>query len=154
ERVEPLKRLAHIGLRNGADLRPCLPPRANDDFGSPQNGPQLVDDGALDVAGGKSAGRAWLGASFEHVHVDVVAVELAVPPRVAWRHGGAGRAEDEALEQSRGAGAATGGSLARALLEDRLDPVPELAVDDRLVLARVGRALVPGLPDVHRVGDH
>src|SRR5207302_4448331 len=85
--------------------------------------------------------------------IDVVAVELAVPPRVAWRHRGAARAEDEPFEQSRGAGTAAGGSLARALLQNGLNPIPELAVDDRLVLARVGCALVPGLPDVHRVGD-
>jgi hypothetical protein len=40
-----------------------------------------------------------------------------------------------------------------ALLQDVLDTLPERAIDDRLVLTGVARALVHDLADIDRVGD-
>src|SRR6202040_377519 len=107
-----------------------------------QDGSELVDYDALDVARSDPADRSGRGATFEHVHVDVVPVELPVAARVARRHGRAARGEDEPLEQGRGAGAATGSALARVLFKDVLNALPQRAIDDRLVLAGVGRPLV------------
>ena len=94
---------------------------------------------------------ASLGITLEHVGRDVVAVELAALARVRRRHRTAGRAEDQALEQGRRLRPSMRGPLSRALAEDRMHPIPEGAIDDGLVLARIGGALVHGLTYVDSV---
>ena len=67
------------------------------------------------------------------------------------RHRPAGRAEDQALEQGRRLGPSAGSALSRALAQNGLHPIPERAIDNGLMLARIGRALVHRLADVDPV---
>ena len=89
----------------------------------------------------------------QQVGRDVVAIEPPALARVGRRHGAAGRAEDQTLQQGRRLRAGAGGASPRALAQDGVDLVPERLADDRLVLARIGRALVDRLADVHPVPE-
>ena len=67
------------------------------------------------------------------------------------RHGDAGRSEDQTLQESRRLCPGARRALTRAVPQDSVHPVPEGAIDDSLVLARIGRALVNGLTDIDAV---
>ncbi len=114
---------------------------------------QLVDDRGFDVGGRNPAQRAGALALLQHGLADVVAIELALAAGVGRRHGVAGGAEDQALEQGRGLRPGAGGTAARGLGEEQLHLVPELAVDDRRVLARIGDTFVHRLADIDPVAE-
>ena len=59
--------------------------------------------------------------------------------------------EQQPLQQRRSLRAGVAGALARALLHDRVHPVPQSPVDGRGVLARVARPVVHRLADVDPV---
>ncbi len=45
-------------------------------------------------------------------------------------------------------------AFSRAIAEDGVYPIPEDAIDDRLVLSGIGRALVHCIADVDPIVDH
>ena len=77
----------------------------------------------------------------------VESVEPAAPARVARRHGLAVGTDDQALEQGRRGSPRAAGAAVTVLGQDRVNLIPGLPIDDRLVLARVGGALVLDLAD-------
>ena len=105
---------------------------------------------SISAAGTRRTG-ASLGIAFQHVGRHVIAIELAALARVRRRHRPAGWPEDQALEQGRRLRPGVCSALARALAQDGVHPIPEGAVDDGLVLARIGRALVHRLAHVDPV---
>ena len=82
---------------------------------------------------------------------DVVAVQPAVLARVRRRHRVAAGREDQAPQQRRRLRARAVGASDRVLGEDGVDLVPGRSIDDRLVLAGIGRALVHRLAEVDAV---
>lgn len=75
-------------------------------------------------------------------------IEPLALPRVGRRHGCARVGEDEALQQRLGAVAVLGAPVARALLEDGVNAVPEVLADDGVMLAGIGRALMHRLAQI------
>src|SRR5437660_828438 len=89
----------------------------------------------------------------QHIGRDVVPIESPTFSGMRWRHGATGRAEEQSLQERRGLRAGAGSTLPWALAENAVDLVPERFADDRLVLARIRRALVDRLADVHAVSE-
>ena len=81
----------------------------------------------------------------------IESIEPAPPPRVAGRHGFVVGTDDQALEQRRRRRARAAGTPVRVLGQNRVHLVPRVAVDDSLVLASVGRALVFDVADIGSV---
>ena len=113
--------------------------------------PHLRDDRVLDLRRRHAAHRALRVALADGVGGDVVAVELAVLPRVRRRHRVAARREDQALQQRRRLRSAAVAAGDGVLGHDGVHLVPGGAVDDRLVLAGIARALVHRLAEVDAV---
>lgn len=78
-------------------------------------------------------------AILDDVHRDVVPVTPRALLRAARGHGGARRRKDQPLEQRRRLRAGVVGALSRVLPQDGMDLIPQLIVDDGLMLA--GKAL-------------
>jgi hypothetical protein len=95
--------------------------------------------------------RAGLGTELQDGLAHVIAIEPSPLARVGGRHGTAGRSEVQPLQKRGLDGARPAAARTRALLHDAVNPVPELEHNDRLVLARIGRALVDGIADVDPV---
>ncbi len=127
--------------------RPC----PGDDLGRPQQMADLRDDGLLDFRRRHAPHRAFRIAPADGVGGDVVAVELAVLARMRRRHRMAAGSEDQALEQRRRLRSRRVAASDGVLGEDGVHLVPDRAVDDRLMLAGVARALVHRLAEVNAV---
>ena len=117
----------------------------------------LGDDGVLDHAR-RQADRCLIatavilrGAVLDHVHRDVIAVELAAFLGRGRGHGRAGIGEDQALQRRGRLHAAVAGPGVAVALQDGVDLIPDLVGDDGLVLAIVDLALVLDPADVLRV---
>ena len=116
------------------------------------DGPDALHDDALDLIRWNRLGRAGIPAVALRSTADVVAVDLAVVLGRGRRHGlAAGGAAKQSSQQVAVAvlrpRAAAGGVVGELLL----DPVPELALQDGLVLALVERVVVADHADVERV---
>ena len=109
--------------------------------GLAEDAAQLVDHRALDLRRGHAADRARFRPTLQHVLADVVAVEPVTLAGVRRRHRRAGWPEYQALQESRRWRPGAGGSGAGVLGEDRVNLVPQILRDDRLVLARIRGAL-------------
>ncbi len=81
--------------------------------------------------------RAVRSALLHRGLADVVAIEATRLSGVCRRHRRAVRSEEQAFQEGRGLRASIAGAFARAYLENGVDLIPELAIDDRLVLAGV-----------------
>src|SRR6185503_14057138 len=110
-----------------------------------------VDHCALDLRRWETPDCAGLSIPFQHVGRDVIAIEFATLARMSRRHGPAGRAEYQALEQRRRLRPGAGGTLSRVLTHDGVHSVPEGAIEDGLMLPGISRALVNGLSHVDPV---
>ena len=108
---------------------------------------------SISAAGTRPTGQASRPA-LQHVLADVVAVEPVALAGVRRRHRRAGRPEDQPLQQRRRLRPGARRPGAGVLGEDRVHLVPEVLVDDRRVLARVGGALVDREPEVGPVAEH
>src|SRR5260370_956823 len=97
--------------------------------------------------------RTGRSVMLQHVGRDVVPVEPPALAGVGWRHSAAGRAEDQSLQQRLGLRTGAGSTLPRALAQNAVDLVPQGLADDRLMLARIGRALVDRLTNVSAVPE-
>jgi len=60
-------------------------------------------------------------------------------------HGRPARAKQQPLQQGGRLRAGVGSAGARAFLHDGMHPIPEVLVDDGVMFAGIGRALVDGL---------
>src|SRR6187401_1222695 len=113
-----------------------------------------MDYRSLDLAGCNTPDGTFGSRLLQDADRDVVAIELAPASRMGGRHGGTVGREQEPLEQRRGLGSGPHRPLAGALGQDGMDPVPELPVDDRLMLAGIRFPLVDGFTDVDAVTDY
>ena len=111
----------------------------------------MVDDHVLDLGRRHPADRTVIGSALHNRLADVIAVELVATPCVGWAHGATGRPKQQTLEQSWSGGAGAPGPHSRAPLQGCTHLVPEVAGDDGLMLAGIGRALVDGVADVDAV---
>src|SRR5699024_3454643 len=84
----------------------------------------------------------------------IVAVEPPAFAGVRWRERGAVGTEQQPLQQRWCLRASARGTLARALLQDGVDAVPNLGIDDGVMLAGIAVALVDGFADVCAVAEH
>src|SRR5262249_50846587 len=87
--------------------------------------------------------------SFDHTGRYVIAIEPLAAAGVGWRKGKPVGSEQQSPEESRGILATcVSGPFAGAVLQDGVDPVPEIAANDGLVLARIPRPLVHHVANV------
>src|SRR5947209_15974707 len=104
-----------------ARLFPC----PHDDLWHLNEYAHLTDDCCLDLCGGDAADGARLRPPFDHTCGDVIAIQSLAAARVCGREGETVGAEQEPLERRHAILAArVGGTLAGALLQDRVDLVP------------------------------
>ena len=146
QRIELVQRGAGISLGDVVGMDASTLPRPGHDLGLAEHGAQLVDDGRLKLTRGHAADRARPSAMLQHRLADIVAVELAIIAGVRRREGGAIGPEQQPLQQRGRLGAGAGSTLAGALLQDRVDFVPNGAVDDGIMLAGIAIALGRWLP--------
>jgi hypothetical protein len=146
--IELEQRLARRVVGDFVLLRAGCAPRANDDLRLPEDAAQLIDDRGLYLRRRHAANRARVWPTLQHILTDVVAVEPVALPRVRRRHSGAGRAENQTLQQRRRLRAGPSRTGAGVLGEDCVDLVPQVLIDDRRVLARMSGALVHREPEV------
>ncbi len=135
-------------VRSGA-LGPCRHPRAHEDLRLAQQRPHLVRHGRLDL-GGRHPGHDVVVGSLplQQPLGHVVAVEPPTTPRVGGRQRPTVHPEDQALQQGRRLRPVPVAPHPRAFLEHRVNLVPQLAADDRLVLTGVDLPLVRDLAHV------
>ena len=118
-----------------------------------QDAPNLGHDRILDHSG-RQPHRGGLFAGLavpDDVHRHVVAVKLRALLRAGGRHGRAGVAEDQPFQERGCPRSAVVGPLPGAFLKDGVDLIPECLVDDGVMLAGVGLALVDGLTAINAV---
>jgi len=77
-------------------------------------------------------------------------VEALALPRVGRRHRGTRVGEDDALEQRLGTVAVLGAPLARTLLQDGVNAVPEFLRDDSVMLTGIWRAFADRFAQIRR----
>src|SRR3954452_17320841 len=107
---------------------------------------RMINHELLDRRGGSAGHGAVRRTLLQDGLAHIVAIELAALPRVRWQHGGAAGTEDYALQKGRGLSPVEPGSLSWALLQDAVHLIRKLAVDDGLILAGIGSALMNRLP--------
>ena len=78
---------------------------------------------------------------------DVVAIQLALAPRVRRREGSPVRAEDQSAQQRRRLARVLVGAHPRAVHQHRMDGIPQGALHNGRVLAGINLALVRDLAD-------
>ena len=138
ERVEVLQGLPHLILAQAVDLRPFAARHVPTTISGARSRPRTwsMTAASISAAGSRPTGQPAVAPLLQHGLADVVAVEPAALAGVGRRHGAAGRAEDQPLQQGRRRGPRVGGALARALLQNGVHLVPQRPRDDRLVLAQ------------------
>ena len=82
---------------------------------------------------------------------DIVSISLFAFGRMGRRHTGAVGVDDQSGQQAWSLRACSKETLASICGEPVLDDPPELRIDDRVVLARVGRALVDDLAAIDAI---
>ena len=80
----------------------------------------------------------------QHGLADIVSIEPSAFSGVGWRKRRAIGPEQQPLQQRGRIGAGPRGTFSWALLQDRVNLVPCLAVDDGVMLAGIAVALVDG----------
>jgi hypothetical protein len=94
---------------------------------------------------------ASVGTPLHDVLADIVTIQPSRLAGVGRGHRNTIRPEQSPLQQCWRLRPCAGRPAARALFENGMNPVPELAVDDGLVLAGIRDALVHGVADVDPV---
>lgn len=85
------------------------------------------------------------------VHRHIIAIKLCALLGACGRHGRAGVAEYQPLQERWCPGSAVVGAFAGALLKDGVGPIPEVVVDDGVVLAGISFTLVDGFTAINAV---
>ena len=104
-------------------------PSGDDDFRGLNHGPDLRNHDSLDLRRRHAADRASGRSVPEQISDDVIAIELAAFPSVCRRHRGAGRSEDQTLQESRGAAKRPLGAGLRRSGNQGVNLIPEVACE-------------------------